>query len=407
MTAFRTSRIVLFTALLLALIAVLALVGAGARVAASDHDDGENDMKARSLNLTDLYVFREVDQNPMARDDDLILVMNSNPRSLARQAYPFSSNARYEFNFSRVLDNDAMPTGLAEGVLRFEFGEADENGQQPIVVTMIRDGVERTGSALTTALDQTPVLSEVDFVTAVRTDTLTVFAGLREDPFFFDVEQYFRVRAGAAGFGPAVGFRDPGYDFTLGYNVNSIVVRMPRGFLASPTQSYDFWTTISVPDADGNWQQIERLGRPAINEGLILTHAFNNALNSVGPAFEAAALRGEQPEADIAGPIVAEAVATLKAVGNSDERALTLIGAFLPDVMRIDASAPSGYANALNASGSPMRGRLITDDVIDVTLSVLTDGAITSDHVSYDGPDLTGRGHAPLLTQFPYLAAPN
>ena len=52
---------------------------------ASDHDDGEVDGKGRNLNLTDLYAFREKDQNQGAADGDLVLVMNSNPRSIARQ----------------------------------------------------------------------------------------------------------------------------------------------------------------------------------------------------------------------------------------------------------------------------------------------------------------------------------
>lgn len=54
---------------------------------ASDHDDGENDMKARSLNLTDLYVFREKDLNSRITDDNLVFVMNTNPCSVAWQQY--------------------------------------------------------------------------------------------------------------------------------------------------------------------------------------------------------------------------------------------------------------------------------------------------------------------------------
>ncbi len=383
-------------------------------IAASDHDDGENDQKARSLNLTDLYVFREVDQNPSASADDLVLIMNTNPRSLARQQYYFSNNARYEFHISRVLGNDEVATGLSEGIVRFEFGPADANGEQTMTITVIRDGDTEVltsttsgGMIRTTTLNSEPVINELAIPGTFGSTPMTVFAGLREDPFFFDVEQYFRVRAGAAGIGPAVGFRNPGVDFTIGYNVNAIVVRIPRNFLRSPTATYDIWETVSVKGADGNYSQIERLARPAINEGLILTHAFNNALNSVGPDFEAAALAGRQPQADIAGPIVAEAKATLMAVGNSEERADALIRAFLPDVMRIDTSKPSGYGAELNALGSPIRGRLVTDDVIDITLSVLTDGAITSDNVAFAGPDATGRGHQPLLAQFPYLANPN
>jgi Domain of unknown function (DUF4331) len=405
---------------LLPLLAVVLLAIAAAfvikPVAASDHDDGEADGKGRNLNLTDLYVFREADQNPSMSADDLVLVMNTNPRSLPRQQYFFSTNARYEFHISRVLGNDDMPTGATEGLIRFEFGAPNENKQQPITITVLRDGDEEVitanddGSPILTSpinLNNDITTNQVSIKSTFGAAPMTVFAGLREDPFFFDVEQYFRVRAGAAGIGPAVGFREPGYDFTAGYNVNSVVVRIPRKLLTSVTDSYDFWQTISTKNADGTYTQVERLARPGINEALILTNDYLNALNSVGPDFEAAALKGEEPAAGIAGPIVGEAIATLKAVGNDDDRALALVKAFLPDVMRIDTSQPSGYANELNAGGSPIRGRLLMDDAIDITLSVVTNGGITADNVSYAGPNAGGAAHQPLLEQFPYLAAPN
>lgn len=386
------------------------LLGSGnALLRASDHDDGEVDTKGRNLNLTDLYVFREGDQNPHASDEDLVLIMNTNPRSLARQQYFFSTNARYEFHIDQVSGKEAAVTGQADTTLRFEFGPPNRQQEQSITITAIRNGKAETTTAVTTAItDDSPNITQA----SLGGQKIDVFSGLREDPFFFDVEQFFRVRAGAAGLGPAVGFRSPdqAVDFTAGYNVNAIAIRVPKALLQveGPSDVFDVWTTVSVPDADGEYVQVERLARPAINEGLILTNDFLNALNSVGPDFEAAALAGQQPAADIAGPIVAQAKQTLLAVGNSEERANALLGAFLPDVMRIDTSGPSGYANDLNAKGSPVRGRLLEDDVVDVTLSVLTDGAIPSDNVSFEGtPGNPSQGHDPLESAFPYLALPN
>lgn len=387
----------------------LTLGGATTLINASDHDDGEVDVKGRNLNITDVYAFREKDQNPNASEDDLILVMNTNPRSLARQQYYFSTNARYEFHIDSVANKDANVTGQPDMTLRFEFGAPNNNQEQEVTVTAISNGKARKAQAITTPLlDSSPNVKNV----RLGSETLGIFAGLREDPFFFDVEQFFRVRAGAAGIGPAVGFREPSeaVDFTTGYNVNTIAVRVPKKLLQGRTQSnvFDIWTTISTPDADGNYVQVERLARPGINEGLVLTNDFLNALNSVGPDFEAAALAGQQPAADIAGPIVGEAKNTLLALGNSEERADALLGAFLPDVMRIDTSGPSGYANDLNAAGSPVRGRMLEDDVIDITLNVLSNGAITTDNVSYEGaPGNPAQGHQPLKSAFPYLASPN
>ena len=389
----------------LALLALAGLLITPRLLVASNHDDGELDMKGRALHTTDLFVFREQDQNPAAAAGDLVLIMDVNPRSLPRQEYSFSTNAQYDFHITRSMSNDTTPTGKTDAMLRFQFGAPAKDGSQPIKVTAWRDGAAATaamGAARTTPLAAAgaPIVTPV----SIGGGAISVFAGLREDPFFFDVEQFFRVRAGALGMGPKVGFREPGYDFTAGYNVLSIVARVPRAWLAGSTgaTTFDVWTTVSV-----GGKQIARLARPAIGEGLLTTAAYQNALNGVGPDFEAAALAGHKAEAEAAGPIVAEAKKTLMAFGNDDKRATALILAFLPDVMRIDTTGPSGYGAALNAKGSPIRGRKITDDVIHVTLAVVTNGAVKTDNVSYAGPNGGGTTHKALLPSFPYLAEPN
>lgn len=235
------------TTIALALASVLLSMGlSNSHVTASDHDDGTTDMKTANTNLTDLYVFTEKSQNPNATGDNLIFVMNSNPRSVARQNYYFNTGARYEFHVTRVSNNDDAPTGQEDVLMRYEFGAPDANKQQSITVTAILDGQTlSSSSALTTPLDAPPVNNAM----TLGQQKLTVFAGLREDPFFFDVEQYFRVRdAAAKGKAGSVVFRKPGLDFTAGYNVLSIVTRIPRAFLqgSSAATSFDVWETISV-----------------------------------------------------------------------------------------------------------------------------------------------------------------
>ncbi len=389
----------------LALVVLAGLLIMPKWLVASNHDDGEMDLKGRALHTTDFFVFREQDQNASAATGDLVFIMNVNPRSLPRQEYYFSTGAQYDIHVSRVSDKDATPTGKTDAMLRFEFGAPAKDGSQSIKLTTVRDGATATagmGMLRTTPLAAAgaPIVAQA----SVGGGTVSVFAGLREDPFFFDVEQYFKVRAGALGMGPKVGFRTPGYDFTAGYNVLSIAVRVPLAWLqgSSSATTFDAWSTVSV-----GGKQVARLARPAIGEGLLTSTAYQNALNGVGPDFEAAALAGHKPEADIAGPIVGEAKKTLMAFGNDDKRATALLVAFLPDVMRIDTTGPSGYAAALNAKGSPIRGRKITDEVIHVTLSVVTNGAVATDNVAYAGPNGGGTAHKPLLSSFPYLADPN
>lgn len=389
--------------------ATILATGVAGYLQASDHDDGEVDIKGRNLNLTDLYVFREKDQNPQAKQDDLVLIMNTNPRSVARQQYYFSPNARYEFHISQVDDKNSPVTGKADVTLRFEFDAPTANQEQTVTITSIRDGRSHTTRTKTTALlDSTPNINNV----SIGGTPMTVFAGLREDPFFFDVEQFFRVRSGALGNGPAVGFRTPdkAVDFARGYNVNAIAIRVPIEFLQghSSATTFDVWETISLKGDDGQYRQVERLARPAINEGLLTTNDLLNTLNAIGPDFEAAALAGEKAAANAAQPILEEAGQTLKALGNDGDRTLALLQAFLPDVMRIDTTQPSGYGNELNAKSSPVRGRMLKDDVVDITLSVLTNGAVTTDNVSYEGtPGNPAQGHQPLEPAFPYLALPN
>jgi len=391
---------------------VLGCVFFAVSIKASDHDDGEVDTKGRNLNLTDLYVFREKDQNSSAKDEDLVLIMNTNPRSVARQQYYFSTRARYEFKVTRVGNNDSTPTGKQDVVLRFEFGPPNGYNQQDIKITAIKDGQTSYATGKTTPLNPNPSTAPTINQVSIGDSAIGVFAGLREDPFFFDVEQFFRVRAGALGIGPAVGFRptNQALDFAKGYNVNAIAVRVPLKFLQGSTtaKTFDVVQTISVPTFGGKFTQFEQLARPGVNEALIVRNDLLNLYNSVGADFQAAALAGQQPAATALAPVVAEARKTLKALGNNDTRANALLGAFLPDVLRIDTTKPTGYVNAVNAKGSPITGRLLRDDVVDQTLTVLTNGVIKTDNVSYEGtPGNPAQGHKPLVSAFPYLALPN
>jgi hypothetical protein len=167
------------------------------------------------------------------------------------------------------------------------------------------------------------------------------------------------------------------------------------------------------PAGTPNFKQIERLGRPAINEGLITQDVLLNTWNSVGPSVDLT-----PPAAGIA----AEATRTLKAFGNTDAQVAKLFGALLPDVMRIDTTHKSGYAgfagstfgNVEPTKGIPIGGRLITDDVIDVTLFLIVPDAtnsavpgLRSDNVGYSTPDANGHTHRPVMSQFPYAPTPN
>jgi Domain of unknown function (DUF4331) len=173
---------------------------------------------------------------------------------------------------------------------------------------------------------------------------------------------------------------------------------IPAGSLPNPAPVVAASTTLT---------QVERLARPAINEGLLITNDFLNAFNAIAPTSDAAALGTA---------VGTEIVATLTALGNDQAAIGAIVNAFVPDVMRIDTTITSGYPGGVTFTGAaftsniasiPSGGRLILDDVIDITLTVLTHAAITSDNVSYDGGGNVGQGHTALSTSFPYLAPPH
>lgn len=217
---------------------------------ASDHDDGENDKKARSLNLTDLYVFKESSHAAGGSNDHLVFIMNSNPRSLPQQQYFFSTNARYDFRISRVgTNNGAAVTANNDIILRFEFSAPNATSKkQNITLTVYKDGQKTVKSVIDAggAIETTPLAGAASPISnniTIDGQTLNVFAGLREDPFFFDVIGFFKFRSGTGTFS--------GADFTKDYNVNSIVVKVPIAFLQKSGETvFDTWTTISVPQAN-------------------------------------------------------------------------------------------------------------------------------------------------------------
>lgn len=160
--------------------------------------------------------------------------------------------------------------------------------------------------------------------------------------------------------------------------------------------------------------QIERLARPAINEGLIISNENLNAFNMVPPSADlsdgAAAVRAE------AGTVIDAA----DMIDGKDDTTVEVVAtAFLPDVMRIDTTidiAPGKTAYNADVSGDKgmlTGGRKIEDDVIDITLSFLVSadatGQAVKDNVSY--PDvhrlLYGQSSRGGAARFPFLARPH
>jgi len=270
---------------LIGLVAVTLLVGVAVVATtqtgeASDHDDGETDIKARSLNLTDHFAFKSADS-----PNDLTLIMYFNPRSLPGKAYFMSTRARYEFHVSKVADKGDQPTAADDFVFRFEAAAPDAAGAQAVTLTVLKDGAElgtQTGASTPFAASQAgTITTNVGTVGGIG---VKYFIGQRADAFTFDVLRFFQVRAfladrffgkgtkgnNAAGLtanckgqgflhgllvaaendGDEVNLFNPpscAPDFTKNYNVTAIVLNVPIANLGGGTV-FDTWSTISVAD---------------------------------------------------------------------------------------------------------------------------------------------------------------
>ncbi len=247
---------------------LISLQALGSVAMASDHDDGETSTKGRNVNLTDLYVFRKDWETQVAADaSKLILIMNFNPRSLPGQQYYAADNARYEFHATRVGGanaNQKRPTGLEDVAIRV-YHSAPDAGQQSMTIELVKGG-EVVATATkdinnmaikTTKLGMGEINSVVEILPGVQ---IKVFEGLREDPFFFDVNAFFKTRsslashasnpgAGDIKFAPILTPATPkGADFTKDLNVISLAIEAPISLFQSSEleKTFDFWETISV-----------------------------------------------------------------------------------------------------------------------------------------------------------------
>ena len=183
-----------------------------------------------------------------------------------------------------------------------------------------------------------------------------LFAGLRDDPFFFDLNAF---KAGLA-------FRNPGNNFFKGLNVSGIVLEVPAtDFERSGSTSAGVWAVTSKAGS-----VIDRMGRPAINTVFVPADQ-KDAFNNTKPVDDAATWKSTF-------------VATLTSL-HADT---AIADALLPDILTFDTSKPLTFLN----------GRALTDDVIDAELQLITGNPAATDNVSNDST---------FLTAFPYLGAPN
>jgi Domain of unknown function (DUF4331) len=198
--------------------AVILLAGIG--MMAADHIDTPT-VKGTSADITDFYAFQGEDANNMVFTVNTQGLMSPS----ATAGGKFDENTLLEINIDNTGDNveDLVIQAIPRNGKMYFFGP-----------------VAPSAAGGTSSISGTPKAS-VD-ITAYGASAITasqnsmkVFAGPRDDPFFFDLGKYKEIIEGKA-----TAFSAKGTDTFAGTNVMSVVVELPKSLLGG-TGTLNTW----------------------------------------------------------------------------------------------------------------------------------------------------------------------
>ena len=343
----------------------------------ADHLDAPAISTDGAADITDIYAFR----NPSA-NDNLVVMVNVNPFTIPGAPSMFSPDVLYQIHVDNTGDV------VADAVVGVTFSEPGADQVQTFTVTGLGDPI--IGQT-------TPAGMDANITSA---GPINVFAGVRDDPFFFDLVGFQRFLAGP--FVPAMGLRPAGedpVDAFAGVNVSSIVLELPivalTGAATSDTGVIKAWASTSRRNSAGDLQQIERMGIPAINTVLIPADQ-KDAFNLADPANDVAVYLATAQATIEALRGAVGAVAGFPAEDSPGVPASVLATVLIPDVVTIDFSNPVQFPN----------GRTLTDDVIDAAVGLI----LNRGNVLGGGPgvgDAINGNDVAFMSSFPWLAPPH
>lgn len=294
---------------------------------ASSHREAPITALDQKADITDWYAFVSPEH-----PDRVVFIMNVDPflePSNGPNYFPFDPGILYEmkvdnnrdglpditfqFRFKTEITNPNLFTGFVGGLAGVPpitsltgAGAAGINLLQTYTVTMVKPGLTEdlgVGQNLIAVPTNVGPRTMPAYNNLYQQGTFTLNNGLRvwagtvADPFFIDLGGFFdslNFRA-AVGGGvlPAAIDADDAHNYApnalAGFNVNSIVLEVPITMLTSDGAFHGItdknavigsWATTSrrqlsvlraLTGEAGGWTQVQRLGNPLINEGIIGT----------------------------------------------------------------------------------------------------------------------------------------
>ncbi len=172
--------------------------------------------------ITDLYAF--------ANGDNMVFVINTQGllSPSATTAASFDEEVMLEIN----IDNSSTKDQIEDLVIQATFENGKVQVYGPVApVTMGVNSTRVSGSPAVEAgitTGNNPIIGDANGI--------KVFAGPRDDPFFFDLGRYLDILGGTQS-----GFRNPGVDAFAGTNVMALVIEVPKSRLGSG--DINIWAT--------------------------------------------------------------------------------------------------------------------------------------------------------------------
>ena len=215
------------------LLATAAVIGLTRWIKASDHRDSALLAADQAADIADVYSFRSP-----ANPNTVVLVMTVSgfiPPSEARTTF-FDPNVLYQWKIDN--DGDAIEDLVIQASVR-------GSGRRQEMRFRVVDRVKHREDHEENEHDENDDHAEDDDHAAVRRlkiptvrvttgrtpiiaarHGIKAFAGVRDDPFFFDLAQFQKVVGGMA-----MSFNNPGTDAFAGTNVLAIVIELPSSML--------------------------------------------------------------------------------------------------------------------------------------------------------------------------------
>lgn len=385
----KIAAVALTASLVLAVIATAVPV-----INAADHAESTSVAGDPGADLADVFAFLDPNNNSrvvLALDVEGFVV----PSEALNLSF-FAPEVLYRFEIENTGDV------VADQSIDISFSPQTSRSQPQTATIKLPNG--RIFSAPTTVQTQAPVANPFA-ITTDSTSGVSFFAGLTDDPFFFDIVGFNRFVASVQSGSPDPSRLQRNRDSFAGYNIHMIALSVPASMLRGSAGNIIGVNGVTLRqknskrresgevDSGGKYVQVDRMATPAVNTALI-PFARKNEYNAASP------------EDDAAGVFANSIVATLTALGTNQQNIGILAGVAVTtgDYLRLDLSVRNtnvGEGENVTTPGYTgfPNGRRPGDDTINTLLFFITNQSSIREAVN--------RNDVPLGATFPFFAPPN